>query len=896
LVANGQQGKPAVSSAQVVPGHTVSPDATAPSAAKVPDLTLRNSLKMPGQSKPGPARVRPILTHTLVSGLWRTDGGFVANIRIKNALVNAPLEVSPVLYLADGTEYRLSPVTVAVAGVAVVNINNALAHAPPSVTTHLSTFGSAALTYRHPSGGHLIATIALQDSSRSLALMYGFSETPLNAAAIAPGTQTWEGLWWKHDAGVEGFLALSNRTDQDTQAGIRLVSANGTLTQPRTVKLPTHSTLMFSLDNLTDGLGAEGNVGGVRVDYSGQPGSVIAEGGLLNAKEGYSANIPFVRNTPSQPGIVTLGSAGIMVGKPDPMMRFPAETRFTPYLVLRNTTTKAIDVDLQLNYTPKAAPISRHLAQHLAAMETMRLDLPSLLERVGIKDFSGSINVGISYTGQAGDLIMAAGSVDQSGTYVFEVQPQALSSTQRKLGSYWDLDDGSNTMYSLWNPAGTAQDVLVTLYYNGGSGKYRVPVHLVPQGSITLDINNVVKANAPDKDGNVFPPNTSEGSAAFESLEGPTEQIKVIISGAVFNVLTGTCTNCCVPCCGASDVLVDPSSDACSMGETQPFVALQEMCDGSQFDITTGGTWSSNNTAVATVSSSGWMTAVGVGSATVFFTSNLPATSDCGQPLAGECPPTNFQRGAPVNVSPTISSLDPGTIPIAQSNVSLTIHGSGLGSSPQVNLPSGVSIVSQNNASSAEIDLKVNVAATATIGKMNPISVTAAGLQSNTLNVVIDGPWQLVAQTDSIVSVNSAAGPQARNVKYQFQNFSTSAAANIPIAEVFSGSGMNCTEGFQPITVQCDGSTHTDAQGMFTDQWQILGNFSPTGCGFNISDQWTWCQIPGGSPPGPNPPGFTLTTLSGYSHTDSTSINGFVNPAPIPLQPSPIPFNTVFGH
>jgi len=157
--------------------------------------------------------------------------------------------------------------------------------------------------------------------------MYGFSESPVNAAAIAPGTQTWEGLWWKHDAGVEGFLAVSNRIEQDTQAGIRLVSANGTLTQPRTVKLPTHSTLMFSLDNLTDGLGAEGNVGGVGVDYSGQAGSVIAEGGLLNAKEGYSANIPFVRNTPSQPGIVTLGSAGIMVGKPDPMMRFPAETR-----------------------------------------------------------------------------------------------------------------------------------------------------------------------------------------------------------------------------------------------------------------------------------------------------------------------------------------------------------------------------------------------------------------------------------------------------------------------------------------------------------------------------------------------------------------------------------------
>src|SRR3989454_4379775 len=34
-------------------------------------------------------------THTLYCGLWRTDGGFVSTIRIKNSLVVAPLEVNP---------------------------------------------------------------------------------------------------------------------------------------------------------------------------------------------------------------------------------------------------------------------------------------------------------------------------------------------------------------------------------------------------------------------------------------------------------------------------------------------------------------------------------------------------------------------------------------------------------------------------------------------------------------------------------------------------------------------------------------------------------------------------------------------------------------------------------
>src|SRR6266478_4697376 len=87
--------------------------------------------------------------HVLHAGLWRTDGSFVSTIRVKNVLVVAPIDVTPVLFMADGTPYMLSPVHIAVSGVATVNINDALAGAPSSISSHVSQFGNAALIYSY---------------------------------------------------------------------------------------------------------------------------------------------------------------------------------------------------------------------------------------------------------------------------------------------------------------------------------------------------------------------------------------------------------------------------------------------------------------------------------------------------------------------------------------------------------------------------------------------------------------------------------------------------------------------------------------------------------------------------------------------------------------------------
>jgi hypothetical protein len=101
-------------------------------------------------SLPRPVGVSPAIDpmqapQTLFSGLWRVDGNFESMIHIKNSSVVAPVEVTPVLYMADGAEYELPPVIVATTGTSMLSVNRALAQAPPAVRAHLSPYGSAAL-------------------------------------------------------------------------------------------------------------------------------------------------------------------------------------------------------------------------------------------------------------------------------------------------------------------------------------------------------------------------------------------------------------------------------------------------------------------------------------------------------------------------------------------------------------------------------------------------------------------------------------------------------------------------------------------------------------------------------------------------------------------------------
>ncbi len=703
---------------------------------------------------PASAVAQTMKTYTMYSGLWRTDGGFVSTIRVKNVLVVAPMDVTPVLFMADGTPYMLPSVHLAVSGVATIDINDALASAPPIVASHISPFGSAALIHSYSSPGHLSASMAVIDASRSLSYTFFPFAEPMGD----PMPQTLEGLWWKHDPGALGWMALSNVSDADKQVSVQLVgpgnSSGNDAQAARTISLPAHTTQMFHLEDFASNPSPlSRQVGGIRVQYTGQPGSILVAGGLENDAEGYSANIPFWgHDMSSAPATsITYASAGLLLGKVDPMMMpgFPKDTAFTPYLVLRNTMEKPLDVELQLNYMAGSmkdrnggAPVTRNLPpQHLAPFEARQVDMQSALHSGGLRDFNGSINLSTTFTGKGGDLVLASGSVDQTGTYVFEVAPQGVGSSRSKYTNYWGVANGNDTMFSLFNPTNAAQDILATFYYADGSGKYTLLVHLEPQASTLIDMATLIAEQQPDGEGNVIPSNIQEGSAQFASAKGRSEWITLVIAGGIYNVANATCGSSCITCCGVSGFTISPNPANCLVGQTMQVTSSATDCNGITVNPTS---WSSSNTAVMTVNGSGLVTGVSVGQSTISATfSNVQTTT--GQ-ICGPSPVCPIGSPAPQtqgNDKPRIDSVSPSRGLIGATTSSVTITGKGL-SGGHVNTPAAIQVSNITTATDTQITFDAVISSTATTGNnAGAIYVTANSEDSNKKDFYVQVPTSL---------------------------------------------------------------------------------------------------------------------------------------------------------
>lgn len=636
-------------------------------------------------------------TYMLSGGFWRTDGAFISTIRVKNVLVVGPMDVIPTLFMADGTPYVLPSVHIPTSGVATININDALAAAPASMAAHLSPYGTAMLMWTYTSAGHVAASIASIDATRSLSYVFSFT-TPMGD----PMQQTVDGLWWKHDPNVSGFVAVSNTGDAATQATIQLVGP-GVETQPaRPLYLGQHSTELFRLEDLATNVAALApQSGGVRVQYTGAMGSVQVVGGLENDTIGYSANIPFWLHdtSASPPAPISYAFAGLMLGKPDPAMMpgFPKGTAFSPYLALRNTTEKPLDVSLQLNYMAGAAAVNRALpAQHLAPLESRQMDLQSALIAAGLKNFNGSINLSASFTGKQGDLVLASGSVDKTGTYVFEVGAKGIGKSRIKFSNYWTIAEGNDTMITLLNPASAAQDIVGTFYFGDGSGKYTVAVHLAPQASAIIDLAMLVAEGKPDASGNTFPPNIREGSAQFASASGNRAWMNLVIASATYNVTIATCGENCVYCCGDSGFGINPGSFDIGLGDTMGCATTAVDCNGVLFGPTS---WASSNTAAITVDSSGTVSGVGVGSAeiTASWTDVIEINGQvCFEGGQAYCPTGDQGAGS----SGTALQVQITTVNLTSDQVSITLNGpSGTTGTLQVvwNGPSGNSDIANTN-------------------------------------------------------------------------------------------------------------------------------------------------------------------------------------------------------
>jgi hypothetical protein len=145
-----------------------------------------------------------------------------------------------------------------------------------------------------------------------------------------------------------------------------------------------------------------------------------------------------------------------------------------------------------------------------------------LILKSSIAPDQGAIDIEETFSGNDGDVESEAGSVDQSGNYVFEAVPQLETWTSSRTICYWTISGDTNTMISLWNYSGAPEDLVLTLHFEAGS--YRVPIHLEAGADLDLDLASLFRSRVPDDHGTVLPSNIIEGSATLASVEGESAE------------------------------------------------------------------------------------------------------------------------------------------------------------------------------------------------------------------------------------------------------------------------------------------------------------------------------------------------------------------------------------
>jgi len=598
----------------------------------------------------------------IAGGPWMVDANFKSTIYLKNIVETSPITVTPVLHVSNGKRYALPAIQLEASGTATLDVNSSLQAL--GIAPYATLSGWVELQYRWP-WAPLCAVIRNVDTTHSLIFTFGYEAPgPLSPQGPAAASrQVAEGLWWKHEANVTGFLSLSNTTSRPMQALVQISDSHATVLGKHTVNISAGGMKTLNLQELESAATKEG---GIRVSYTGEPETLLINGGLEDPNVGYSANLRFappVRPVPpfahatTQMGIAELG---LMAGAADPMMRFPAGTTFTPYSVVRNVSNAAVNVKPTLWWMQSGGPASFQLPQiTIGPYETRNLDLAASLVAAGLKNFNGNFNLVLDTQGNSG-LLMAGGSVDQTNTYVFEVGARGIVKSAGKSLSYWSTGNGDDTMVMLWNPADEAQNFIFRIPFAGGH--YDYPVQLAPKASRTFNVSEIVAGLGPDAEGNVIPSGIQEGSAKIIGDKADNQNILVVMDSGVYNVRKATCGGSCQNCDGASSssVITDPFGVVVAMTNQENLTTTY--CSGSQYTLTGNSSWSSSKTSVATVSG-GLVRGVSPGSLVVSASDpTVPVCAPQCNPY-GSCPAYQGTGGSsPGNVCPsstTVSTLTP---------------------------------------------------------------------------------------------------------------------------------------------------------------------------------------------------------------------------------------------
>jgi hypothetical protein len=475
-----------------------------------------------------------------------------------------------------------------------------------------------------------------------------------------------EGMWWLPAASSTDYLILSNPLKKTVTGTLALTSSLASH-RPAALSLGPGETKRINLGEVL-GTSSIGAVGGLSLSLPGKE-LISATQIVFDEVTGLAAMMKmFDREPDDQPKSRVLLAPMMALSQPDQGLGFPNGTQLHPRIFLRNAGPAPTQVPMSVDWRSETK--SGELALSPLALSQGEVKVINLADDQKSGQIPPDASWGtlkLAYTGRRADLVAVAVSYDKANRYGLQT-PFSEDLSRMWAGGMWHVDPTHNTFITTGNGGAEATTAEVTLFYNGGTSKYRMEKMLSPGQQLWLDVGHLVHDQIPDSDGHTLPPDTMTGSYELRDLDhayvGQLYEGKLVIDKTYGHAAYG-----CGSCCGLDAPAFNPTSFTGPVnidgGET---IDAADTCTGGIVDVTgDANDWASSDTAVATLSKATLHT-VAVGSAT----GSTLAKLQWAHPPA--CPQTTFGPTQPVSVTAVPTRFHLTTAEPANDNVTPSLE------------------------------------------------------------------------------------------------------------------------------------------------------------------------------------------------------------------------------
>ena len=463
---------------------------------------------------------------------WTTEGGFKATFYIRNAHVER-MVIANVSLLLEHRVVTLPPLQVEPLQTAAMDVSQALAENGEKVEQS----GAAVIEFMAESAGAVSAYAHVLDTNRSLSLSFPFA--PTGTASVGP----LEAVAWYYNKNTDAFIALQNTTSKAIVASptifvsgraIRLDKLQLKGNESKTLMIPRQAN--YSTSNEPQGIG-------IRLEYNGVPGGLVAQGWMMDEQKGFS--LPFAFRPKSNCGcageVQHKYGTGIMIGAGGMgHMRGGANgPTFSPFLTARNASSKPLLITPTFSFKADNKNQTAVLpAIRLAAQQTAVVNLRKYQESGA---FPLSVEMGdidLQYRGEAGALVAELASVDQDGSFVSPVLLTCNGNRDHHM-VFWRTDGDWHSSVTIDNISSEDNDLEITISYPGGL--YLLEKTVAAGETAMISINELQQSQVPDPAGRRIPLDAKLGGANIWSRNADNG---LVINAMLVNPVTRTCGPC----------------------------------------------------------------------------------------------------------------------------------------------------------------------------------------------------------------------------------------------------------------------------------------------------------------------------------------------------------------